>query len=150
MIVSTKEKLTIEQIAVLKPEQLVEMLDNLSNKELMTVANLLKEKHGLDEMTFSAGASNADAGAAKNEVVEYDIQIKTIGSKLKAIVCLKDKDWSKSDMPTAKAYLENDSRPNLSEFIPGRKGKKFSEADAKAILADLTAAEVVAEMIAVK
>lgn len=139
-----------EQDKTVNIQELIAQLDTLTNKQLLDLANALKDQYGLTDMTFSAGASNADAGAAKNEVVEYDIQIKSIGSKLKAIVCLKDKDWCKSDMATAKAYLENDSRPNLSEFIPARKGKKFSEADAKAVLADLTAAEVVAEMIAVK
>ncbi len=130
-------------------KELMEKIDTLSNKEVMQLADLLKDQYGLSEMTFSSGGSS-DAGAAKNEVVEYDIHIKSIGSKLKAIVCLKDKDWCKADMATAKAYLENDSRPNLAEFIPTRKGKKFSEADAKAILEDLKAAEVVAEMVAVK
>lgn len=128
-------------------EQIIEKLGAMNALELKKLADAIKAHFDIKEMAMGAAAP---AAAAKPAASEYDVKIKSITNKLAAIKCLREKDWAKADLMSAKAYLENDARPNLSEFLKAaRGGKKFSEDEAKTIAEDLKTAEVVAEVITV-
>ena len=130
-------------------EQIIETLGKLNALELKKLADAIKHHFDIKEMAMGVAAP-ATGAAAKPAASEYDVKIKSVTNKLAAIKCLREKDWAKSDLMGAKTYLENDARPNLSEFLKTlRGGKKFSEDEAKSIVADLKAAEVVAEVITV-
>lgn len=136
---------------ILTNETIIQSLGNMNALQLKQLADAIKSHFDIKEMAMGGGHAPAAGHATKAAAVsEYDIKIKGMTNKLAAIKLLKDADWSKADMMSAKTYLENDGRPMLTEFLKTQLGgKKFAKDKADAIHAELKAAGVDAEVVTV-
>ncbi len=130
-------------------EEIIKALGNMNALELKALADAIQVAFDIKEMAVASGSSSGDQADKKPAATEFDIDITVVGNKLQGIQCLRGKDWAKSEMGPAKAFLEADPRPLLSVFLKvQRSGKKFSEDEANAIAKDLKEAGMEVKIIA--
>lgn len=125
-------------------EEIIKQLGSMNALELKQLSDAIRDHFKITEMTVAA-TSDASAATSKPAITEYDIKITHVDNKLSAIKCFKEKDWSKSDLKTAKDYLEDANRPTLMVFL--KRSKKFSDDEVKQIIEDLKEASVDAQKI---
>lgn len=123
-------------------EQILEHLSGLNALEAKQLADAIQEKFGITEIAMGGGAgAGTGAAEASAAATEFDIKITAVAQKLAAVKYLKEKGKSLGE---AKAYLEDDNRPLLSAFLGV---KKYSEAEAAALVKELSENGATAELV---